>query len=199
MAKRDDIGRFPLSHRRVMITGFDYTKDNPLAHLFPNEAICAELFVLCEQDPRTARTMPSGKLNTYSVMRSGNYLARFKDTFGIDMMPHVRKALERNAAWRGYLLKLRTQTREALMDSLKASGLAVMKDYQWAREEAKRQGDYKETRVAAGDHLDRIGASEKKPENIVQNLVVVLKGMSTEALNQETAELVVEPVTIEAP
>lgn len=188
---------FPLSRSRVLRDGFDPAKDNPLAVLHPHEATVAELFVLAAGDPMTARTMPPGKDSTYKAMRSGAFLTRFREAFGYEMSSKMRSNLEKNPAWRCYAAQLRTQTRDAVMAKLKMDALSAYQDFKWSREKARLVGDYKETRLAAGDHLDRIGATEK-PEAVAHNVVVVLKGRNFDeaTLMRELPSTTVEVVTV---
>ncbi len=188
---------FPLSRKRVTVEGFDREKDNPLAFLHPNEALAAELFVLAAGDPATVATMPAGKPRKWSVLLSGAYATRCREAFGFDLMPHHRKGLQDNPAWQAYVRKLTQEPRDAVMAMLKTQSVAAAKDYLWSREAAKQAGDYKETRVAAADHLDRIGATEK-PENVAQNIVVVLRGRNFDEGNlmRELPATEVEVVTV---
>lgn len=198
----DKSPNFPLSYKKAVAQGFVMGKDNPLSILNPNEAAAAELFALCRADPRTAKTMPAGPERKWGVLRSGAFGTAFRETFGFDINSHVRKCLELNMAWRAYVEQLRTQTRAAVMDKLKQDALAAYHDYTWSRTEARAQGDYKETRVASADHLDRIGATEKA-DQVTQNVVVVLRGrnFTEDTLNRElpetTFELVVPATEVE--
>lgn len=80
-----------------------------------------------------------------------------------------------NPAWVAYTNYLKTQTREAVMGKLKSQAFEVVDDYEWSRQEARRNNDYKETRIAASDHLDRIGATERPQPMQAQQVTVVLK------------------------
>ena len=189
---------WPLSSSAVRKRGFDPATDNPLAHLHPHEVTAALLFVAASGDPRTAITMPSGKHGTWSVLQSGTFHTRFRETFGFELQPYQRKSLEQNAAWRTYVQQLRDQTRDSVMQLLEQQSLDAFQDYTWSRKAAREAGDYKETRVAAGDHLDRIGAT-KKPDTQAQQVVVVLRGRNFDegSLDKELPAIEAEVVVPE--
>jgi hypothetical protein len=191
---------FPTSKSLAVRSNFDPAKDNPLQFLHPNEVTCAELFVLASGDPMLVRTMPPGPPRKWGVLRSGTYGTRFKELFGYDLQPWQKKSLETNPAWRAYVTFLQTQTRDAVLQLLKNDAIAAYQDFKWSREEAKKKGDYKETRLAASDHLDRLGATEK-PMNQVLNAVIVLKGRNFDEQNlmRELPAMEVEVVSVTEP
>ena len=203
LSRRAGNNHFPSSRTKIYQDnlGFDPEKDNPLALLYPHEALTAELFVLTQMDPRTASITPNTKAK-WGTLRSGTFMAAFREKFGFDLNASHRKNLEMNPAWRHYVAKLQTQTREAVMEKLRSDALAAYHDYTWSREAARKAGDYKETRVAAADHLDRIGATEKPTEG-GQQILVVLRGrnFNEDSLNKQlpesSAEIVVESNDVE--
>jgi hypothetical protein len=74
-----------------------------------------------------------------------------------------------------------------------------VEDYLWSRTAAREQGDYKEVRMAAVDHLDRLNITLKKdaPQVAVQTIVLRGKNFGIDTLDDptpaiETAEIVQE-------
>lgn len=202
--KTTALQRFPSSRNKAEpngFIGFDPEKDNPLQVLYPHEAVTAELFVLAQREPRTAATMPPNP-GKWGTLRSGVFTQRFREMFGFDLTPSDRKGLESNLAWRAYVTKLQAQTREAVMEKMRQDALAAYQDYTWSRTAAREAGDYKETRIAAGDHLDRIGATEKPTEG-GQSVLVVLRGRNFDEhsldkqLPETTSEIVVPASDVE--
>lgn len=196
---RKNADRFPLSRKRAEPNGFiGYVsgRDDPLTILHPTEALTAELFVLCQSDPRQMKTMRK-PIRKWAGLHANHFVDSFREKFGFDLQASDRKGLEQNIAWRDYVEKLQTQTREAVMAKMRTDALQVYDDYTWSRTEARTQGDYKETRLAAADHLDRIGATEK-PEVGAQNVIVVLRGRNfdEQTLMRELPVTEVEVVTV---
>ena len=200
VSRRANADKFPLSRKRAEPNGFmGYVsgRDDPLTILHPTEALTAELFVLSQSDPKNIRSMPRGRLKKWSGLHAMHFTDAFRERFGFDLNPGDRKGLEQNPAWRDYVEKLQTQTREAVMAKMRTDALQVYDDYTWSRTKARAEGDYKETRLAAADHLDRIGATEK-PEVGAQNIVVVLRGRNFDEkdLMRELPVTEVEVVTV---
>lgn len=171
---------------------------NPLAFLYPHEIKMAELWAVCERDPALGPTLPNPKLKrTWDTLQSGLFAQHYLATFGHQITSAHRKELHHNPAWVAFARSLLESSREAILRRLEADGLDAFHDYVWARKEARLQGDYKETRVGAADHLDRIGATQK-PQESVPNLVVVLQGrnFTADTLDKElpalSNEIVVE-------
>ena len=105
----------------------------------------------------------------------------------------------RNPACKRYARHIKDNMREAAMKRLKDVVPEVVDDYFWARESARKAEDYKETRLAATDHLDRVGISEKPPTQVAQVAVIQLhaRNYSTENLLAETPA--VEGEAVEQP
>ena len=82
-----------------------------------------------------------------------------------------------------------------VVEALRQDAWDAYQTFKWSREKAVETGDYKEARLAASDHLDRIGATEK-PREIVPNLTIVLQGKNADAANllAPMTEIVVEAV-----
>lgn len=196
MPRHQSQNTFPLSVKRVIKDGFDKEKHDPLHFLHPHEAKAAELFALMDGQPETVSTLP-GTPRKWTTMLSGAFCTRWRETFGYEITPRIRKGLELNPAWRHYVYLLKTKPRDAVMKLLEEQGMAAARDFIEARVMAKAAADYKELRLAASDHLDRLGATQK-PTAVQQNVVVVLKGRNYTAenlgLDNEDAEIVVEAV-----
>ena len=193
---REALGQvFPLSRRRVLAAQFDAERDDPLHFLHPHEAKTAELFALLENTPETIQTTPPFK-SKWAALRSGNIATRFQETFGYELTPRIRKGLEENPAFRAYVKYLQTQSRDAVIALMQRDALDAYDDHKWSRKRAKEKDDYKETRLAAADHLDRIGATQK-PTVTQQSVVVILKGRNYDEKNllaESTEEIEVEIV-----
>lgn len=185
----------PSSRNLACRANYDQAKNNPLQFLHPWEIQAAELFVMCEKDPLTLPTMPPqhvGRPKKWGVLMSGTFGTRFCEAAGFNLHTKHRKNLEGNPAWRHYVQQLKEETKNVVLQKLKTDALEAYDTYKWSREAAKGAGDYKEARLAAGDHLDRIGATEK-PREQSQNVVVILRGRNydeTTILNEpEEAEV----------
>lgn len=98
----------------------------------------------------------------------------------------------RNPAARRYVRHTRETMRDAAMKRLKDVTPEVVDDYFWARQAARQASDYKETRLAAADHLDRIGVSEKPPTTTVQVAAITLRSR-----NFDEADLLKESPLLE--
>jgi hypothetical protein len=84
----------------------------------------------------------------------------------------------RKALWmKGRKIALRTLTKHTT---------DVVDDYLWSRKQAKDQLDYKEVRLAAVDHLDRLGITLKKDAPQQQAQIIVLKGSNFDASTLDT-------------
>lgn len=175
----------------------DWDGSNPLSVLHPHEARAAEMYVLCDRDPATVPTLPSGRKRKWGVLLSGAFGTRFQEKFGIECTSRIRKGLEGNPAWRAYVTMLTDQTRDAILKRLEQDGLEAYEDYIGARGMAKQAGDYKALGLQAADHLDRIGATQK-PSVEQHQIVVVLKGRNYDenTLMQELPATTVEVVTV---
>ena len=104
----------------------------------------------------------------------------------------------RNPAAKRYARKQKEDLRALAMRRLKDSIPEVVDDYHWARQAAREAGDYREVRVGAADHLDRVGASEKAPTVAVQvaNITLHSRNFTSENLLAESPQLegeVVQP------
>lgn len=196
-------GAFQSSKPVATKAGYDQTKHNPLQFLHPCEILAAEIFVGVDKDPQTRNTYPKGKERKWSGLQSGAFGTRWRERMGFDLGFQHRKALEENPAWRHYVLQLKESQKEVVMARLKQDAIDAYDTYKWSRESAKAAGDYKEARLAAADHLDRIGATEK-PREIQPNVVVILKGsvspetVFSEPIEAEVIEMLPED-TSEAP
>ena len=193
-------GAFQTSTRLAMKAAYDQTKHNPLQFLHPCEILAAEIFVGVEKDPETRATFPKGKERKWSGLQSGAFGTRWKTRMGFDLTFQNRKALEANPAWRHYVLQLKEAQKEVVMQRLKADVLDAYEDYTWSRKAARAAGDYKETRLAGADHLDRVGATEKPRET--QPMVTVYLQSKTFAggnLMKELPEVTAEEIVVENP
>lgn len=187
---------FPLSMNTAQK---QWDGDNPFSVLHPHEVKAAELYALVDRDPATAATLRPGPKRKWSTMLSTAFEGRFRETFGIELTPRMRRGLEKNPAWAKYVRELQEQSREAVMQLLRSGALEAHADFVDSRKMARKAGDYKELRMAAADHLDRIGATEK-PTNQAQMIVVTLKGRNFDeaTLMKELPETTVEVVTVAA-
>lgn len=171
-------GAFRTSTKLALQSHYDEGKHNPLQFLHPCEKLAAEIFVGVHNDPASRVTYPKGKERTWSGLLSGAFGSRWKESCGYDLTPSNRKRLESNPAWRHYVRMLMEEQTSVVKQKLRDDALDAYDTFKWSRETARRQGDYKEARLAASDHLDRIGATEK-PREIAPNVVVVLQSGST--------------------
>lgn len=152
---------FPLSLARVKKI-WDGTQ-NPLDLLTPSEVRAAEIWASLAFDPQ------SGK--------KGTFHARFRETFGFDLPGKTKQSMLKNPAWKAYVRQLLEETRATVMTKLETSAMKAFEDYIWSREEARKAADYKEVRLGAADHLDRIGATRRVAGPAAGNSVtIVLKG-----------------------
>lgn len=190
-------GAFHTSKTLAVRSGYDPSKHNPLQFLHPCEKLAAEIFVGVHNDPQTRPTYPKGKERKWSGLLSGAFGTRWKDACGYDLLPKNRKSLQDNPAWQHYVRMLMEEQVAVVKQKLREDALDAYDTFRWSREKAKAEGDYKEARLAASDHLDRIGATEK-PREIAQNVVVVLKGSSPETIFVEPVETEVVEIEAEA-
>ena len=123
-----------------------------------------------------------------------------KSRYGLIASGEEIKKLLASSRARQYKQYLRKRMRLLALRSMTKRLPEVVEDYHWSRETAREQGDYKEVRMAAIDHLDRLGVTLKRevPAQAVQ--VVVLKGRNFDLSDIdkptpliETAEIVQEP------
>lgn len=192
MARSPQNPMFPLSRStKQFLAHWDEGKD-PLEFLNPGEVTAAELWVSMRMDPGSPKNWASG----YPDKRA--FATKFREHFGFELSSAMRQGLMLNPAWRAYTKSLMSQTRDAILKRLEATGFEALQDYLKSREMAKEAGDYKELRVGAADHLDRIGATQK-PEITKQSVVVVLqsrnfneRSLTKELPAVEAAEIVVE-------
>ena len=191
---------FPSSTKLVRTLGYEESRHNPLQFLLPGEVKAAEIFAMVSRDPTAGQTYPPGPVRKWSALRSGSFNTRFHEATGFSLSYKHRKSLEENAAWRHYVRMLLEESKDVVMQKLKNDALEAYDTYKWSREAARLEGDYKEARLAAADHLDRIGATEKpQPQQQVQ--VIVLRGRTFEEGNlmkelpettADEAEIVIE-------
>lgn len=158
---------FPLSRVHTKHRAFQ-PGDDPLAILYPHEVTAAELYVL-----------EGGPIKGASSQKRPAFATRFREHFGFELSSNLWSGLRKNPAWTAYVRQMQEQTRAVVMRKLEQQALPALKDYLWSREQAREAGDYKETRIAAADHLDRIGATEKPTDGPTQ-VVVLLKGRNFE-------------------
>ena len=88
---------------------------------------------------------------------------------------HAIAGLVGSKAGQAYLRQLDSASREHTLARLRAEADDVTDDYHWSRRRAREADDYRQTHTASADHLDRSGASEKKPETTVQVATVILR------------------------
>jgi hypothetical protein len=79
-------------------------------------------------------------------------------------------------AGRKYRNNLLVRGRKLALRVLQKNTTEVVEDYLWSRTAAKAQLDYKEVRLAAVDHLDRLGVTLKREAPQQQAQIIVLKG-----------------------
>lgn len=178
---------FPLTRAKackVYVAGMD-----PLDILHPHEIRAAELFAFAWLEDPDSRSKPQR-------MQGPGWPAAFLREFGVELTQSRRRGMELNPAWQAYVRQLKQQTRETVLAKLKATAHRAFDNFIHAQEAARTADDYKELRLAASDHLDRIGATEK-PEQVAQNVVVVLKGrtFTEDTLGRELPAIEAEVVT----
>ena len=169
-AKRERV-RHSLSAARQFTEG-----DDPLTFLQPWERIAAEVYVRLGAVPEL--THRSG-----DVYADAFHTQLFVDVPTLPKRPYLKR-LQANPAWRAYVGSLQHHARDHAMSTLQATAQLAVSNYLWAQESARSAGDYKETRMAAGDHLDRVGATEKPPDHVLQvaNIVLRSRNFSEDAL-----------------
>ena len=159
--------------------------DDPLTYLLPWEAKAAEVYV-------RVGLMPE------ATSRKGDPYA---DVFNVELLraaPELPsnmfyvKRLRANPAWMAYVQYLKAHARDKVLDTLHGTAFRAADTYVWAQEEARKVGDYAEARKAAGDHLDRIGATEKPPTTTVQIATINLRSR-----NFDTENLLAESPALE--
>lgn len=170
---------------------WDSGKD-PLEFLYPHEITAAEIWTSMRLDP----SQPKNWAGIPKDKRA--FGTRFCEHFGFELTSGMKHGLMTNPAWNAYVRSLMLQTRDAVMKKLEGTAFRAAENYLWAQEKARETGDYKETRVAAADHLDRVGATQK-PELTKQAVVVILqsrnfteRSLTKELPTVEAAEIVVE-------
>lgn len=145
--------------------------DDPLAFLEPWEQRAAEIYVTLGLDPLTRAAKDGVVVDVFK-----NAL---KEELGI-VAAGTRSRLHSNAAWKAYVRSLREDTRKGVLDKLHRDAYAAYGTYKWARETAVKENDYKEARLAAADHLDRIGATEKPPEVVQQVATIIVRSRNVD-------------------
>ncbi len=153
------MARFPVSYRATRKL-WDGTQ-NPLDLLTPAEIKAAELYVA-------------------STKRG--FGAAFKEHFGVHLRTSYKQSIFKNPVWLAYVRMLKEHAKDVVLGQLERQGLDALRDYVWAREQAKQANDYKEVRLGAQDALDRIGATRRQTTSPIGNtVVIVLKGAETHA------------------
>ena len=111
--------------------------------------------------------------------------------YAVKLSPDEAWAAVDNAAGRRYRATMRERLRAHALRKLGKQVPAVVEDYLWSRTAAKDQGDYKEVRMAAVDHLDRLGITLKREQQAVQVQTIVLRGRNFDAstLDAPTPEI----------
>jgi hypothetical protein len=89
-------------------------------------------------------------------------------------------------AGRRYRKALYMKGRKIALRTLSKHTSDVVDDYLWSRKQAKEQLDYKEVRLAAVDHLDRLGITLKRQEAPAQTQVIVLRGSNFDVATIDT-------------
>lgn len=107
----------------------------------------------------------------------------------------VLDALKLHASGR-YRKRLKDRVRNVALRRLAHKIPEVVEDYNWARDAAREQGDYKETRMAAVDHLDRLGVTLKKEAAPQQVQVLVLRGRNFDVASLEAPTPTIEAVEL---
>ena len=161
--------------------------DDPLKYLLPWEQKAAEVYVRVGTHPEMTN------------MQGNPYADDFHAQLFLELPTLPRRGdkyylarLRMNAAWMAYVKYLREHARDAVLNTLHDKAGRAVDNYLWAQEAARKAEDYKETRVASADHLDRIGATEKPPTQVVQVANIVLRGR-----NYSTANLLAEGPQLE--
>jgi len=152
-------------------------ESDPLEFLLPWEQRAAEIYVELSMAPVGEGAWRLGSANVTE------FLARIKEEFKVDLPKWQRPALHGNPAWRDYVRQLRSDARGQALKKLKRKATKAVDTYLWAQDTARKEGDYKEARVAAGDHLDRIGATEKPNVQPVQAIQIVVKSRNVDLAN----------------
>lgn len=111
--------------------------------------------------------------------------------YGIKWTPDDAWAAVDNMGGRRYRATLRERVRATALKTLSKHVPVVVDDYLWSRTAAKDQGDYKEVRMAAVDHLDRLGITMKKDVAAVQVATIVLRGKNfdVDTLDEPTPQI----------
>ena len=111
--------------------------------------------------------------------------------YAVKLSPDEVWAAVDNAGGRRYRATLRERVRTHALKRLGKQVPAVVEDYLWSRTAAKDQGDYKEVRMAAVDHLDRLGITLKREQQAVQVQTIVLRGKNfdVDTLDEPTPEI----------
>jgi hypothetical protein len=89
-------------------------------------------------------------------------------------------------AGRRYRKALYMKGRKIALRTLSKHTSDVVDDYLWSRKQAKDQLDYKEVRLAAVDHLDRLGITLKRDQPQQQAQIIVLKGSNFDVATLDT-------------
>ena len=166
----------PTSARTAKLYFVDGESD-PLHFLFPWEQQAAELYVSLALDPTGMNSFGGNRA------RRNVYQEQFEAEFGIPLTMSRRTQLHGNPAWRAYVQQLKDDARGQALKKLKNKASRAVETYLWAQDTARGSGDYKEARVAAGDHLDRIGATEKPSVQPVQAIQIVVKSRNVDLAN----------------
>lgn len=151
-------------------------ESDPLHFLRPWEQRTAELYVEMSVGPAD-ETRRSGRI---SLEEFGEV---FRQEFGAEYNIAIRAGLHSNPAWKAYVQQLRDDARGVALKKLKNRASKAVDTYLWAQDRARESDDYKEARVAAGDHLDRIGATEKPNVQPVQAIQIVVKSRNVDLAN----------------
>lgn len=107
--------------------------------------------------------------------------------------PDEFHALKHTNAFKEYMRLLKVAPAQKALARLDAQVDEVVDDYLDARTMAREAKDHKELRVAASDHLDRIGATRKKETPVVvQAVQIVLRSKNFTAENLLEASPVIE-------
>lgn len=134
--------------------------DDPLKYLLPWEQKAAELYVRLGAIPELT--------NKQGLPYSDEFHTQFWAEMPMLPKRTYLTGLRLNPAWLAYVKYLRDHAREAVLGTLHNTATRAVDNYLWAQEAARKAEDYKETRMASADHLDRIGATEKPPTTTVQ-------------------------------
>ena len=148
--------------RKFFVEGAD-----PLEFLLPWERIAAEVYVRIGGLPEMTNRDGDPYADAFHTQL-------FVDIPSLPKRAYLRR-LQANPAWRAYVGDLQHHARTHAMSKLQATAQRAVDNYLWAQESARSAGDYKETRMASGDHLDRVGATEKPPDHVVQVATITLR------------------------